>query len=70
MWQYEVLGLDAAHEMMTLYERLQKMGDQGWELVCILDQSKDEGLKDSRDARMLLFKKPKKGGGSEQINPQ
>ena len=29
MWQYEVLGLDAAHEMMTLYERLQKMGDCG-----------------------------------------
>ncbi|WP_238905454.1 MULTISPECIES: DUF4177 domain-containing protein [Clostridium] len=40
-WEYKVIGLDNALETrhaVEIEERLNKLGEEGWELVHVLDQ--------------------------------
>ena len=56
-WEYFTIAMARGQKMVDVYAILEKHGAEGWELVCILDQSTDEGLDDHRDARILIFKR-------------
>jgi hypothetical protein len=58
-WEYNTVAMAKAQKMVDVYEMLEKHGEKGWELVCILDQSSDKGLEDHRDARIVILKRPK-----------
>ena len=58
-WEYNTVAMAKAQKMVDVYEMLEKHGEKGWELVCILDQSSDEDLEDHRDARIVILKRPK-----------
>jgi len=62
-WEYKVIGLDtilASEDDTKLQTLLNKHGEDGWELVNILDQvNSGFGFQPRVDCNLLLFKREK-----------
>jgi hypothetical protein len=56
-WEYLVQGLARDQRRDEVHRILHKLGNEGWELVNVLDQSDDVSLPHKTDARLLIFKR-------------
>jgi len=56
-WEYNAISFTWGRNCAEVCDAINPMGEQGWELVGVLDQSADK-LNHKADARMLLFKRP------------
>ena len=56
-WEYRGMSFAHSQNILEVCEAINPLGQDGWELVCVLDQSSDP-LGHRADARMLLFKRP------------
>lgn len=62
-WEYKVIGMDNALETrqaVNLEEKLNELGDEGWELVNILDQVDSRWGHEPRvECNFILLKREK-----------
>jgi hypothetical protein len=56
-WEYFVQGLARDQRLDEVKRILYQLGNDGWELVSVLDQSDDVSLPHKTDARLLIFKR-------------
>ena len=56
-WEYNAMSFTWGRNAADVCDAINPLGSEGWELVCVLDQSADS-LEHKADARMLLFKRP------------